>query len=239
MTQGARTIDLNADLGEGFPWDLELLERVSSASISCGAHAGDETAMRRAIAGARERGVAVGAHPGYADREHFGRRELSLPPGQLRDQLLTQVENFGLLALEEGVVVGYLKPHGALYNQAQKDRNVAVAVVSAAQILRLPLVGQGGTVLDELAAEYGVRLVREGFLDRRYEEDGRLVSRERPSALIESREEIQEQLWRLLEAGVETLCLHGDRAGVVERADWAVVAIQDQGLTLRGFGARG
>lgn len=231
-----KTIDLNADLGEGFPWDEALLARVSSASICCGAHAGDDQSMRRAIAIARTREVTVGAHPGYVDREHFGRKEQDVHAGILRDQILTQVERMGLLAIEEGVIPRFIKPHGALYNQAQVDHNVATAVVSAAQVLRLPLVGQAGTLLETLAQEAGVRLVREGFLDRRYGPEGRLVPREQPGALIDSPAEILGQLGRLLEEQqVETLCLHGDRQGAVELADLVLEAIAERGMMIQPF----
>jgi UPF0271 protein len=128
-----RVIDLNADIGEGCGDDDALLQCVSSASIACGGHAGDAQSMRAALRACRRLGVAAGAHPGYADREHFGRRALSLPPELLQRQLREQLEALDRIAREEGVPLCHVKPHGALYNQAAQDEALAAQLVRLVQ----------------------------------------------------------------------------------------------------------
>jgi UPF0271 protein len=230
-----RSIDLNADLGEGCPWDAPLLERISSASVSCGAHAGDDAAIRATLRLARRLDVRVGAHPGYDDREHFGRRERNLPPMAVRDLILTQVEHLALLAAEEGLRIGYVKPHGALYNQAQWQPDLAFAVVNAMQILGVPLVGMPGSVLQAEAARRGVPFVAEGFADRRYTPDGRLVPRGQPGAVLEEPARIEVQVVRLIDEGVQTLCLHGDNPRSVPLADLVRQVLQRRGIAIRPF----
>jgi 5-oxoprolinase (ATP-hydrolysing) subunit A len=228
-------IDLNADLGEGFPWDEPLLERVTSTSISCGAHAGDEESIRRALWAAKANGVAVGAHPGFEDREHFGRREIPYPGPSLEASLAVQLAHMNLLASAEGVTLRFVKPHGALYNQAQRDRAFARAVVSAVSKAGLALLGLPGTVLSDVAREAGVKYVTEGFIDRRYRADGSLVSRAEPDALLHDSAEIRSQLLRLVGAGIETLCVHGDNPDSLRLAALALETFQAAGVRVRSF----
>ena len=213
------TIDLNADLGEGYPNDRELLDRVSSASISCGAHAGDIQSVESTLRWALERGVAVGAHPGYADREGFGRREQILASDEVRDLILDQVDWLSRLADPIRAAIRFLKPHGALYNQAQREISVARGVVAAAARLGLPLLGQPGSVLQAIARDEGVTFVVEGFPDRRYLPDGRLVPRSRPDAILTSAEDVESQVIQLIERGFDTLCIHGDDPRALANAD--------------------
>lgn len=222
-------VDLNADLGEGFPWDEALLERVTSASIACGVHAGDEATARRALRGAMAREVVIGAHPGYDDRAHFGRRERELSPGAVRELVLSQYEWLSSLAAEEGAVVRYVKPHGALYNQAQRSPEVASAVVLALKPLGVALVGQPGSATAIAAEAEGVPYWSEGFPERGYGDDGRLIPRGAPGAVLEDSEAIAAQARILVERGVDTLCLHGDNPQAVALAD----------LLRRTLGARG
>jgi UPF0271 protein len=210
MTMDRRTIDLNADLGEGFPHDAAILERVTSASVACGAHAGDRETIVRTLREARRRGVAVGAHPGYADRDGFGRREQSLSAEQVRDLIVGQVTSLAVTAAEEGSSLAFVKPHGALYNQAQWQEEVADGVVAALAQLRLPLLGQPGSLLEARSRAASVRYIPEGFPDRRYRDDGRLVPRGEPGAVLHDPGEMDAQVVRLVDRGVLTLCIHGD-----------------------------
>jgi UPF0271 protein len=232
----SRAIDLNADLGEGFPNDRLLLDLVSSASISCGAHAGDPDAICRTLADARDRGVAVGAHPGYPDREHFGRRERDMASDAVMALVLEQVAVLRELAAEVGVAIRFLKPHGALYNQAQKQAEIARGVMAAAADLGLALLGQPGTLLEELACERCVVYIREGFPDRRYRDDGSLIPRSEPDAILHDPAEMEAQLLRLI-AGrrVETLCIHGDDPRAVDNARLVRRVAEWQGLAIRSF----
>ena len=153
-----RAIDLNADLGEGFPNDRVLLGLVTSASICCGAHAGSAEVIRQTLVDARDHGVVVGAHPGFDDRDGFGRRERKVSTKQVIDLLNDQFGRLTEIAQELGVQVEYVKPHGALYNQAQGQPEIAAGVVLALCGFRIPLLGQPGTLLELKARDYGLRL---------------------------------------------------------------------------------
>jgi UPF0271 protein len=236
MTVPARAIDLNADLGEGSPWDDELLGRVTSASVCCGAHAGDPATIRRTLGAARARGVAVGAHPGFADREGFGRRERAVSPDEVRRLILAQWDDLAELAAAEGVPLLFVKPHGALYNQAQRDDSIAAGVVSAVATLGRPVLGQPGGRLDSMARGAGLPFVAEGFADRRYRDDGRLVPRAEPGAILDEPRDIEDQVLRLVERGtVATICLHGDDPRSVNRADRILGALRRAGVAVRSF----
>jgi UPF0271 protein len=231
-----RAIDLSADLGEGCPNDEALLERVSSASVCCGAHAGYPGAILATLRIAKERGVVVGAHPGFPDREGFGRRERAVSSEEVEGLILKQVGTLREAAGTVGVAVRFLKPHGALYNQAQWQEPVARGVLVAARRLRLPCLGQPRTLLEQLAREESIRLVAEGFPDRRYNGDGRLVPRGQPGAVLHDLGEIEEQVLRLIEGGtVATLCVHGDEPAAVVNADRIRQILSRHGIRIRGF----
>jgi UPF0271 protein len=235
VTATERAIDLNADLGEGFSNDAALLARVTSASVACGAHAGDPAAITRTLSEALGRGVAVGAHPGYADRAEFGRRELHLPPGAVTRLIVEQVDSLGSLTAPLGVPIRFVKPHGALYNQAQREEDVAAEVVAALSQLGLPLLGQPASVLESCACAAGVRYIAEGFPDRRYREDGRLLPRSQAGAILHDPAEIEARVVRLVEQGVMTLCIHGDDPRAVANADTVRAILDRQGIVLRSF----
>jgi UPF0271 protein len=231
-----RTIDLNADLGEGYPNDRALLGFVSSASICCGAHAGSRDVIRQTLRDARACDVVVGAHPGFPDREGFGRRDQAMPAAAARVLIREQVAALTTLANEAGVSVRFLKPHGALYNQAQKQEEIARGVVAAAVDLGLPLLGQPGTLAAILALEHGVRYVSEGFPDRRYRADGSLVPRNEPGALLNDPDEMRTHLVRMVAGGrVETLCIHGDNPRAVANADLVRQVLENHGITIQSF----
>jgi 5-oxoprolinase (ATP-hydrolysing) subunit A len=231
------SIDVNADLGEGFPNDRALLELVTSASICCGAHAGTPHLIRQTLRDAAARGVLIGAHPGYPDREGFGRRDQKLGASELIDLITAQIEALVSLAAQEGATVRYLKPHGALYNQAQREPHVARAVVESVRALGWPLLGQPGTVLETLAREHGVIYVAEGFPDRRYRPDGSLTPRSEPAAILLEPREIEEQVIRLVNDGrVATLCIHGDEPRAVANAALVRRVLTDHAIAVCSFG---
>nr|MBA3948422.1 LamB/YcsF family protein [Acidobacteriota bacterium] len=179
-------IDLNADMGEGAGADEALLGVVSSANIACGAHAGDPSLMRRTVRAARASGVAIGAHPGFPDREHFGRRELSMGAQAIEDSVIYQIAALAGIAAAEGAALAHVKPHGALYNMAANDLAMADAIASAIAIFdpSLVMVGLPASALARAAEKAGLAFAAEGFADRAYEPDGSLVARSTPGALI-------------------------------------------------------
>ncbi len=208
-----RPIDLNADLGEGGSDDAVLMELVTSANIACGGHAGDEETMRHTIALAVAAGVAVGAHPGYEDREHFGRRAMAFPLAQVTDLVARQVEKLSLLAAEAGALLHHVKPHGALYNQADRDDDFAAAVIAGitgvtqdAMLYALP-----GSRLAKAGRAAGLPVCLEGFADRRYVASGSLMPRNEPGAFISNVEEaVAQGLAHARSGKVGTLCVHGE-----------------------------
>lgn len=227
-------LDLNCDLGEGCPFDADLMPLVTSANVACTAHAGDLTTVATALKLARDHGTQVGAHPGFVDREHFGRRDLDVDPDLLAEQVRSQIELLRGLADVAGVSVRYVKPHGALYNLAcRRDREAAV-LVNVAEAAQLPLMALPGSRIEALAGGR-VPFIAEGFADRRYLPKGGLVPRSQPDAFLHTPAEAVEQARQLLERGVQTLCVHGDNPQAVA----FVRALRDElaraGVTLRPF----
>lgn len=231
-----RFIDLNADLGEGGAEDIALLGLVSSANIACGGHAGDERTMRQTIERAMAAGVVLGAHPGYEDREHFGRRALVLPLAQVTDLVRRQIEKLAALAGEAGGRLHHVKPHGALYNQADRDPLLAAAVVkgitevSSELMLYAPPAGQ----LAAAGRAAGLALCAEGFADRRYLENGSLMPRAEPGAVISNVDDAVAQAMAIVSNGeVDSLCVHGDGATAVMILRALRAALEADGLTIR------
>jgi UPF0271 protein len=223
-------IDLNCDLGEGCPHDAELMPLITSANVACGGHAGDRGTIESAVALAKQHGVQLGAHPGFLDREHFGRRELDLPAEQVYQQTLAQVLALKAVAELAGMVVRYLKPHGALYNMACRADDSARPVVRVAVELNLAVMGLPGSRLEALCAGK-CPFVAEGFADRSYQPDGSLVPRSQPDAFVEEpAEAVRQAEWLIRERGVRTLCVHGDNPQAL-----AFVRALRQALTERGF----
>ena len=223
-------IDLNADLGEGAGCDAELMALVTSANVCCGVHAGGPTEMTATLESAKRHGVAIGAHPGYADREHVGRRELTLSEAEITALCVAQIE-----ALGRSATVRYVKPHGALYNQACRDESVARGVVAAASARNLPVVGLPGSVL-EREARGRCGFVPEGFADRRYRPDGSLVPRAEPDAFVHDPDEAVAQVeWLIRTRGVRTICVHGDNPRAVAFTKAVRAALLARGFTLKAF----
>jgi UPF0271 protein len=235
VSDPTRSIDLNADLGEGFPDDDALLDRVTSASISCGAHAGDPDTILHTLRLAKRRGVVVGAHPGYEDRVSFGRRDQNLPAREIERLIIGQFEQLAALAMEVGLTLRFVKPHGALYNQAQRLDETAAGVAAALERLKLPVLGQPGSRLERLAHERGILFIGEGFPDRRYRPDGSLAPRSDPDAILSQPAEVEAQAVRLAEQGVATLCIHGDDPRAVANADRVRGALLRERFVLKSF----
>lgn len=227
------TLDLNADLGEGMSADEALLDIVSSASIACGGHAGDEASMRIALRSALARGVAVGAHPGFADRENFGRRRLLLPPEELDAQVRGQVSRLLALAEDEGADVRYVKLHGALANMAAEEPAVAMVAFAAVVGLKrdLGILAIDNSAQVEVADAIGFPVMREAYADRGYLPNGLLVPRSDAGAVLHDPAAIAERAVRLAQHGeivavdgtvipteARSLCIHGDTPEAVEIA---------------------
>lgn len=246
----SKIVNLNADLGESFgAWkmgnDEALLEIVASANIACGFHAGDPLVMRHTLQFARERGVSVGAHPSYPDLQGFGRRPMDMAPAELEAAVIYQIGALAGLAASESVRVTHVKPHGALSNLAGADPDVArifaraVGAVDRSLILLAPALSR----LAEAGREAGLPVVEEVFADRAYLDDGRLVPRHRPDAMIHGAESALAHVRRMLEESiivsvtgkrlpvrVESICVHGDNQEAVTTAR----ALR-QGLTELGY----
>ncbi|MGN9763965.1 LamB/YcsF family protein [Micromonospora sp. SD12] len=248
-------MDLNADLGEGFGiWqlgdDAALLDLITSANVACGFHAGDASTMRRVCEGAAARGVAVGAQVGYRDLAGFGRRHIAYAFAELRDEVTYQLGALDAFCRLFRTRVRYLKPHGALYHAAACDEAQAAALVAAAGDYddQLPLLCPPGSVLAQLAAGAGLRVVAEGFADRGYLPNGSLVPRTAPGALVTDPEEVAARAVRMavertvvavdgsvVPCPVESICLHGDTPGAVRCAELVRAALIDAGVTLTPF----
>lgn len=230
------SIDLNADLGEGVTDDEGLLAVVSSANVACGYHAGDEATMRAVCTAAARLGVVVGAQVSYDDPEGFGRRRLDVAYDVLCRQVADQVSTLGRIAAEAGTSVAYVKPHGALYNRIADDEEQARAVLAGSVVegRGLPVLGLPGSAVLRLADAAGRRAVREGFPDRGYTAEGRLVPRDQPGALVEAVEDIADNAVRLA-AGVDSVCVHGDSPGAVGAATRVRSALVTAGLEIRPF----
>jgi 5-oxoprolinase (ATP-hydrolysing) subunit A len=248
-------VDLNADLGEGFGvWrlgdDLALLDAITSANVACGFHAGDPVTMRRVTAAAAERGVAVGAQVGYRDLAGFGRRRIEYAYEDLRDDVLYQIGALDAFCRVAGTRVRYVKPHGALYNTATVDETQAAAVVAAITEYdrALPLLCLPGSALGRLGSSAGLRVVAEGFADRGYLPSGQLAARSRPDALVTEPAVVVERAVRLavsheivavdgsvVDAQVESICVHGDTPGAVALARQVRAALRAAGLPVNSF----
>ncbi|HEY9013073.1 MAG TPA: 5-oxoprolinase subunit PxpA [Devosia sp.] len=241
-------IDLNADLGEGIGNDEAMLELVSSANIACGGHAGDSISMVVALRAARANGVAVGAHPGFADPENFGRKRLILPPQELDDMVRRQVRDLAELAVEEGVPLRYVKLHGALANMAAEEPAIAAVCFAACEglVRGLGILAIDNSAQVEVAETMGFPVVREAYADRAYLPNGLLVPRSEEGAVIHDPGFIAERAVRLAETGeivaadgaiihteAKSLCIHGDNPEAVGIARQVRYALEGAGIAVR------
>ena len=248
-------MDLNSDLGEGYGrWtlgdDAAMLQVVTSANVACGFHAGDPATIDRTVRTAVELGVAVGAQVSYPDLVGFGRREIDLPPGDLTADVLYQLGALEAFARAAGSRVRFVKPHGALYNRIARDPVQAAAVVEAIRRYDpdLPLLTLPGSAAMAAAAGAGVPAVAEGFTDRAYTGEGRLVSRREPGAVLHDPGRVAARALRMATEGrvetvdggevavaVRSLCVHGDTPGAVELARAVRAALEEAGVALEAF----
>ncbi|RLL66021.1 5-oxoprolinase subunit PxpA [Streptomyces sp. Z26] len=249
------TIDLNADLGEGFGrWHLTdddaLLASVTSANVACGFHAGDPVTMRRVCAGAAEHGVRVGAQVSYRDLAGFGRRAMDVPADELAAEVAYQIGALDLFARAAGTRVAYVKPHGALYHRTAHDPEQAAAVVAGVRLAGtpLPLLGPPGSALHAAAEAAELPVVVEAFADRGYRADGTLVPRGEPGAVLTGTDEVLARSVGLARDGrvtavdgtevrvrARSLCLHGDTPGAVELARRVREELVAAGVTVGAF----
>ena len=241
-------LDLNADLGEGIGDDAAMLGIVSSANVACGGHAGDADTMRATVRAARERGVIVGAHPGFADRENFGRRRLLLPPEELDASIRAQVRMLVEIAEEEGWPVRYVKLHGALANMAAEEPAVMALCLAAIEglVQDMAVLAIDNSMQVEVAEALGYRTVREAYADRAYQPGGLLVPRQMPGAVLHDATDIAERAVRLAAAGeivaaegsivhtaARSLCIHGDTPDAVAIARAVRDALASNGVEIR------
>jgi UPF0271 protein len=209
-------VDLNADVGEEWGQDAALMCSITSANVACGLHAGNRDVMRETVLLAQTFGVAVGAHPGFDDRDHFGRRDLQLPPEQISDLVARQIEALAEIAGTYGVRLQHVKPHGALYNIAVRDPLVASAIARATASVDSSLIVMGLPASNLVAAAQaaGLRAAREAFADRAYRTDGTLVPRSEPGAVIHDPDEALARVVPLARRpDIDTICVHGDTPG--------------------------
>ncbi|RWR01132.1 LamB/YcsF family protein [[Pantoea] beijingensis] len=240
-------IDLNADLGEGSTSDRQLLQWVTSANIACGFHAGDAQTMLQSIRWAKEFGVAIGAHPSFPDRENFGRTAMRLPAETVFAQVVYQVGALKALAATEGCRLAHVKPHGMLYNQAAREPLLADVIARAIKAVdpALILLGLAGSELIRAGHYHGLSTRQEAFADRGYQNDGSLVPRDRPGALIENETMAIEQTLSMVQQGkvrsvqgewitlhAESICLHGDGAHALIFAQHLRNAFDKNGITV-------
>jgi len=248
-------IDLNADLGESFgPWpmghDEALMTSITSANVACGFHAGDPAVMRRTIRLAKMHGVAVGAHPGFADLVGFGRREMHVSPAEIEDLVLYQVAALAGVAASEGVRVQHVKAHGALYNMAARDSAIAGAIARAVAAVdrSLILFGLPNSELVREGEKAGLKIAAEIFADRSYEPDGSLTSRRKPGSVIHDTHIVVARAVGMVQTcsveatdgstialAADTMCLHGDTPGSADLAREVRRALQAAGITVAAF----
>lgn len=251
-------IDLNSDLGESFGrytigLDDQIIPLVSSANIACGQHAGDPMVMRDTVKMAAEAGVAIGAHPGYPDLQGFGRRDMRLSPDEAYTYMLYQIGALQAFCVAQGVRLAHVKPHGQLYNHAAADPELAAAVAQAVRDVddRLVLVGLANSALVEEGRKQGLVTAEEFFADRNYTDEGRLLNRNDPAALIRSEEEAIERVKNAIRDGAvlsisgklvdlhpDTLCVHGDSPAALAFISRIRQTLEDGGITIEPVRAR-
>lgn len=259
-TADIKAIDINCDMGE---WesndseqdprstgstaraDLALMYFISSCSVACGGHIGTEYSMRTTVRHAIANGVRVGAHPAYPDKQHFGRRSLDMSRDDLATALFSQISSLQKISREEGTKLAFVKPHGALYNDMTKDTLLAETVIQTIKRIdpSLPLMGLAGSDLAKHCKVQGITFIAEAFADRRYDDNGQLVSRNTPGAVIDNAEAATAQIVSLLESGsitsitgktipicADTLCVHSDTEGALKQVEAINTLLRQHGI---------
>lgn len=243
-----KTIDINCDLGEGIGNDELIMPYISSANIACGYHAGNETTMKQTVELCKRYNVAVGAHPSFPDKENFGRTDMLLHPGEIYEMIIKQINYLEKIAADADVPVHHVKPHGALYNMAARDKMMApfVALAILDTNSKYFLYGLSGSYLIKEGKTLGVKTVSEVFADRTYKDDGSLTSRNKPGALIENTDKAVAQALQMVKEGTvtsingkkvpivaETICIHGDGEHAVEFAKAIRDAFVKEGIEIK------
>lgn len=249
-------IDLNCDLGEAFGnysfgGDHQIIPLITSANIACGFHAGDENVMYETVKLAKENGVGIGAHPGFHDIQGFGRRNMDLSPDEIYTLVAYQIGALSAFCRIHDVKINHVKPHGALYNMGARDKDIAHAIAQAVYDVdpSLILVGLSNTLLVSEAEAVGLKAVNEVFADRRYEENGQLVSRKEADAVLTDTDEAIEQVVKMvkenkviaktgkeIELKADTICVHGDGAHALEFVSKIRERLTKEGISITKLG---
>lgn len=249
------TIDMNCDLGESFGAytigsDQEILPFITSANLACGFHASDPLIMARTVAECKKNNVAIGAHPGYPDLQGFGRRNMVIPANEVKAMVMYQIGALNAFVKANGLTMQHVKPHGALYNMAAKDYALARAVCEAIAEIdpSLILMAQAGSQMQKAAEETGLQMAREIFADRAYEEDGSLVARSKPGAMITDEDEAIRRVISMVTEGkvtaitgkeipiqADSVCVHGDGAKALLFVNRLRAAFAEQGIQVRAL----
>jgi UPF0271 protein len=240
-------IDLNCDMGEGCRNDAALMDHISSTNIACGFHAGDAETMKRTVEMAIEKGVAIGAHPGYRDRENFGRTAMHLPAAEVVEVVTEQIAALTEIAIVSGGRLTHVKPHGALYNQAARDSELAAAIAEAVIAFDRDLIlfGLSGSLSISEAVSRGLRTASEVFADRTYQSDGSLTPRSQSNALIADTEQAVGHVLQMAKSGTatatdgttvpivaDTICIHGDGAHALDFARIINQSLRENGIDI-------
>ncbi|GIV66519.1 MAG: LamB/YcsF family protein [Bellilinea sp.] len=252
-----RSIDLNCDMGESYGRyilgrDEELMPYLTSVSLACGFHAGDPVVIQRTVENAVKHNLAIGAHPGYPDLQGFGRRKMEMTPEEVEAMVLYQIGALWGFIRSIGVEMTHVKPHGALYNQAAEDYQLAKAIISAVRRFsrNLTIVGMAGSILVTIGLDMGMKIAQEGFVERGYLANGRLMPREYPGSIIHDPVKAAEQAVRLAKEGIniqqenlpeniqiDTLCIHGDSPNALDVAIAVRSALEEAGIIIKNFAA--
>lgn len=242
------SIDLNADLGEGSEYDEAILAIVSSANISCGAHAGDSTSIAKALTIAKTNQVVTGAHPSYPDRENMGRRSLNITPSSLSASINDQLTHIKNLAEMKGTQLRYVKTHGALYNDMAKDVKLAELICDCINRFdpSLAIMGLAGSAVERICHQMQKPFIAEAFIDRRYHPDGSLLKRSEPGAVIHDADQAVEQALEIiqhqrvttasgasLQIQANSLCLHGDSPAALAIATALKASLMKHNIAIR------
>lgn len=242
MNQKSSTIDINCDMGEGYPHDFEMIQYISSVNISCGAHAGSVEIMKKTISAAIKAGVAIGAHPGYPDRKNFGRVEIGLSKKEIVMLVLEQMEVFSKGAAKAGGKMNHLKLHGALYNRAAADSDLMFQIASAVVSVygSIHIYSLAGSTSIKSIKEAGAIPVNEAFADRAYNNDGTLVSRKLAGAVIKDVDKISSRVAAValnksidnIPTETQSICIHGDTPGALNIAAKIKEVLTKEGITI-------
>lgn len=255
VTSKSLEVDLNSDMGEGFGAyrmgdDEAILDIVTSANVACGMHAGDPEIMVNTFKLAKERGVAVGAHPGFPDLWGFGRRIIPYTPGEIERLVVYQIGAAEALARYAGHRITYVKAHGALGNLTQTDVNVATAIARAIKAVNPELICMtfAGSVMERVSGDLGLQVCREVFADRAYDEEGHLVHRKTPGAVLHDSDQAAARMLRMIQAGaietisghmlpvqIDTICVHSDTPGAIEMAAKVRRTLEQAGIAVKAF----